>query len=484
MCGPSRRGRPKTSLPWRRPPTDFSGLGLQPVCFVLTVLDSSPSTRRSAILSTNIYSLFAPPSGGLWIGYAFGGFSFLNNGRVINFGGEMASSTGTVRNFAQDQDGILWAATTSGLWRLDHSSWQRIGAEWNVPLGAVGEVGCDRQRMLWILTDIASSATRQLFYLSPGTRKFQAAETNLTARGFTWDPNGNVVTSPASKPPMHNSSGNSNDQPLAYPVLRKDSFQIVDRTNSVWISSEKLLTRLAPSEAPYSGLEKASGSNSETYNVIPFSPTAKLIDREGNIWFGDTKGIHRFFYSPLIKEALPNVKPAFEYFAAAPDDHGAVWITTGNYNDSSSLYRVSSATAELRKSTTGLSGFAYRAPDRTFWFGGPGGLWHLGGGNLSQVELPHEMANQTPFLQTITQDRLGGLWVSFGRHGLYRFANGVWTSYGGREDIPKTGVVIEFTDSLGRVWLCGLAAPRAPWPCWTATASRYSVQATVFAWVT
>jgi ligand-binding sensor domain-containing protein len=104
------------------------------------------------LLSTNIYSLFAPPSGGLWIGYAFGGFSFLNNGRVTNFGGEMASSTGTVRNFAQDQDGILWAATTSGLWRLDHSSWQRIGAEWNVPLGAVGEVGCDRQRMLWILT--------------------------------------------------------------------------------------------------------------------------------------------------------------------------------------------------------------------------------------------------------------------------------------------------------------------------------------------
>jgi ligand-binding sensor domain-containing protein len=260
------------------------------------------------------------------------------------------------------------------------------------------------------------------------------------------------VTSPASKPPMHNSSGNSNDQPLAHPVLRKDSFQIVDRTNSVWISSEKLLTRLAPSEAPYSGLEKASGSNSETYNVIPFSLAAKLIDREGNIWFGDTKGIHRFFYSPLIKEALPNVKPAFEYFAVAPDDHGAVWITTGNYNDSSSLYRVSSATAELRKSTKGLSGFAYRAPDGTFWFGGPGGLWHLAGGNLSQVELPHEMANQTPFLQTITQDRLGGLWVSFGRHGLYRFANGVWTSYGGREDLPKAGVVIEFTDSLGRVW--------------------------------
>jgi signal transduction histidine kinase len=44
------------------------------------------------------------------------------------------------------------------------------------------------------------------------------------------------------------------------------------------------------------------------------------------------------------------------------------------------------------------------------------------------------------------------MWVSFGRHGLYRLAEGVWTPYGGRKDLPKTGVVIEFTDSLGRVW--------------------------------
>jgi ligand-binding sensor domain-containing protein len=34
------------------------------------------------LLSTNLYSLFAPPSGGLWIGYTFGGFSFLDKGRV------------------------------------------------------------------------------------------------------------------------------------------------------------------------------------------------------------------------------------------------------------------------------------------------------------------------------------------------------------------------------------------------------------------
>jgi signal transduction histidine kinase/ligand-binding sensor domain-containing protein len=407
------------------------------------------------LLSTNIYSLLAAPSGGLWIGYTFGAFSFLKDGRVTNYSVEIASSTGTVWGFAQDRAGILWAATTSGLWRFDHSSWQHLGAEWNAPLGSVGKVGFDREGTLWALTGAASLSARQLFYLSPGTRKFQAAETDLSVLGFTLDPDGNVVTSPASKLLLRESSGNSNGRPLAYPVLRKDSSQIIDRTNSVWTESEKPpLTRLAPSQPPYNCLEKASGSNSETYSVFPYS-TSKLVDREGNIWFGDSKGLHRFFYSPLIRQEFPKSRADSHFFTVAPDHHGAVWITIGNYgssNGSSSLYRGSYGTAELRRSTPGLVGFAYSAPDETFWFGGPGGLWHLAGGNLVQVDLPREMANQATFLQTITQDRLGGMWVSFGRHGLYRFANGVWTPYGGREDLPKTGVVIEFTDNLGRVW--------------------------------
>ena len=80
------------------------------------------------LLSTNLYSLFAPLSGGLWIGYTFGGFSFLDKGRVTNY----ASETGSVYGFAQDRDGIVWAGASSGLWRFDHSGWQHIGVEWKL----------------------------------------------------------------------------------------------------------------------------------------------------------------------------------------------------------------------------------------------------------------------------------------------------------------------------------------------------------------
>jgi len=405
------------------------------------------------LLSTNVHSLYAPPTGGLWIGYTFGGFSFVHDERVTNYGGEIASSTGSVYNFAQARDGTLWAATGSGLWRFDHSSWQHIGAEWNAPLEAVGEARFDREGILWILAGVFSKATRQLFYLSPGARKFQAAETNLHVQGFTVDPDGKVVTSPSSKRVVHNAGDNSDDVPLAYPVLRKASFQIVDRNNGIWISPEKdpILIHSSAIEPISDVLTKVSRSNSETYNVDP-NFGAKLVDREGNIWFGAQEGLHRFFYSPLIGQEFPKTAAGGAAFTVAPDDHGAVWISFDPNGRSSSLCRVSSSAAELRRSMPGSPGFAYNAPDKTFWFGGSGGLWHLVGGNLVRVNLPREMADQALFLQTITQDRLGGLWVSFGRHGLYRFANGVWTPYGGRENLPKTGVVIEFTDSLGRVW--------------------------------
>jgi hypothetical protein len=240
------------------------------------------------LLSTNVHSLYAPPTGGLWIGYTFGGFSFVHDERVTNYGDEIASSAGSVYNFAQARDGTLWAAAGSGLWRFDHSSWQHIGAEWNAPLEAVGEARFDREGILWILTGVASYiSARHLFYLSPGARKFREAETNLNVEGFTLDPEGKVVTSPSSKRVVHNAGDNSDDVPLAYPVLRKGSFQILDRTNGIWISpaKDRVLIHSSAIEPISDVLTKVSRSNSETYNVDP-NFGAKLVDREGNIWFG------------------------------------------------------------------------------------------------------------------------------------------------------------------------------------------------------
>jgi ligand-binding sensor domain-containing protein len=400
------------------------------------------------LLSTNISALFALPSGGLWIGYVFGGFSYLNNGRVTNYGQEIAP-TGTVHNFAQNANGVLWVTTSGGLWKFDHTHWQHIGPESNLPDGSILEARFDQDGTLWALTGTSAGLAQgnSLFYLRPGSSQFHSAASDLHVGGFTLDPDGRVVTSRESKQLLDKSRDDSGDLPAAYPVLRNGSTQIVDRTQSVWIvKPEAIVQRVAASEG-VDALNKTSPRNSETYNLNP-TQTSKLVDREGNIWFGDQNGVHRFFYTPLIRQELP--KNEGSNFTVTADDQGAVWITAGVRNGR--LFRVANSQVEPRNSQGGSVAFTYRSPDKTFWFGRSDGLCRLVDGNLVRVNPPKGTADQLPFLQTITQDGQGGMWVSFGRHGLYRLADGVWTSYGGRDDLPKTGVVIEFTDSLGRVW--------------------------------
>jgi hypothetical protein len=145
------------------------------------------------LLSTDLYSLFAPPSGGLWIGYTFGGFSFLDKGRVTNY----ASTTGSVTGFAQDRDGIVWAAAPSGLWRFDQSQWQHIKDEWNVSVGSVTRVGFDSKGILWALAGSLGTPL-DLIYLLPGTRHFKLAEKSLSIDGFLLDADRTVMTDPAT----------------------------------------------------------------------------------------------------------------------------------------------------------------------------------------------------------------------------------------------------------------------------------------------
>lgn len=159
------------------------------------------SLSGDPLLSPNIQALFAAPTGGLWIGYTFGGFSFLSKGKVTNYAGGVSSSSGSVLRFAQDRNGVVWAATSSGLLRFDRGRWERVGAEWNAPTGKVDHLGFDREGVLWAITNNA------LFDLRPGSRQFSVAEKDLASAGFsgwvgfTWTPIGWWQRIPRRMPP-------------------------------------------------------------------------------------------------------------------------------------------------------------------------------------------------------------------------------------------------------------------------------------------
>jgi ligand-binding sensor domain-containing protein len=159
------------------------------------------------------------------------------------------------------------------------------------------------------------------------------------------------------------------------------------------------------------------------------------------------------FLHPIDQTGIPERSIWNDRFAVAADNHGAVWISFETDNiGRADRFHVLGGKAERRLPQV-TPFFIYRAPDKTFWFSGKRCLWHLVGNDLVHVDLPPGMADQYGVMQTISADRQGVVRDSFGRHGLYRLANGSWTPYGGRNDLPKTGGIISaFADSLGRVW--------------------------------
>lgn len=435
------------------------------------------------LISTNITALLAPRSGGLWIGYRFGGFSFLKDGRLTNYTRD-AASTGTVRVFTQDRDGITWAATYSGMWRFDNSEWQRLGAEWNAPKD-VYHMGFDRAGYLWILLSSG------LIYLAPGAKRFEMAEQDVEAAGypdasgFTWDAEGFVVTSKSWRP----RSAPENGGPPAYPLLKEHSWVVIDRTGGLWIVYDEPagLAHLWPAKPAEDSLKAATirltkqgddhawtmvpsdSSGVENYSFRIYAHT-KVVDPEGNIWFGGPKGLYRFFYKPFMQ---PSLEPLSGAVGIASNGEGGMWAG----GRGTPLFHLHTGQQQIPNTEGWILNAAYLAPDNTLWIGeGKSGLWHE---TLSQVRpadksdkwfkmrntlfeytgrkwdfiaLPPEVGDRVGFIQAITQDRKGGIWVSLGRQGLYRYADGNWTINGGRNDFPQTGVISEFTDTAGRVW--------------------------------
>ena len=243
----------------------------------------------------------------------------------------------------------------------------------------------------------------------------------------------------------------------AYPILRKESAQIVDRANAIWIiSKDSVFFRRAATEPLEEAISKVSSGNSE---VLPINPVldASLVDREGSVWLGAPGAVHRFSHSPLVRVQLPAAPGP--WFMLAPDDDGVVWISAGDGVGTSALYRVAEGKADLQRSMPGVSSFVYRAPDKALWFGGESGLWRMADGRLAKVDLPKELAEGARYFTTMTHDGSGGFWV--GGYGLHHLKDGDWTKYerrdprpeGTRRSCPETAVLSMFTDRANRVWL-------------------------------
>ena len=85
--------------------------------------------------------------------------------------------------------GFKQAPNGSGLWRFDGSSWQHIGAEWNVPDQPVAHIGFDRDGILWVLTGVRGPhSPRNCIFSRRASGDFEKSPTTFSSWGLRGTP--------------------------------------------------------------------------------------------------------------------------------------------------------------------------------------------------------------------------------------------------------------------------------------------------------
>jgi len=440
----------------------------------------------------SVASLFAVPDGGLWVGYWYGGVSFIKNGTVTDYGRAEGLPFRAVLAFARDRQGAIWiAAGEDGLARLQGSRWQKVGTDWGFADQA-DTIFVDHAGTVWVGTPTAVA------YLAEGRHQFLIAAQNLRPivqkfaeppHGSLWMAEGGYGVRPVPLP------GKSNGRSGPAVLVGAPAITFDDQ-GSLWITTAGNGIRRVPYperlhppklkgpsawQFHNSEVEAFTQENGLTSDYVH----CVLQDREGNVWFGTTGGLDRFRQSPVVSVPLQPISyrgalpiPSLHSFttsALVAGDQGAVWAA-GLGPQVLLKIQNDKIVTQLRDRPIDC---AYRDPNGVVWFATPSSIFRIAnerldaigsklgpviynyhgavpagqGLTLRQLHLPTKggiAVSPQSRVKVITQDQFGRLWIPV-ESGTFRLERSGWTSLeslGG----PGGTATVEFTDSQGRIW--------------------------------
>jgi PAS domain S-box-containing protein len=426
-----------------------------------------------------IRSLFATPDDGLWVGYWYGGASFIREGKIIDYGAREGLSSHAVLGFARDRRGAVWVAEgEDGLARFEVGRWEKIGKDRGFT-GPASSVFVDRSGTLWVGTPT------RVEYFTEGATRFQTAAENLQfAMNFAESPDGALWMAETGRgvrtvplPGRKNSEIATGSQAIAF-----------DDQGSLWIATlgdgiirvpfPGLLgsSKIAKTDARLQRLTKYDGL---TANYV----LCVLQDREGNIWFGTSGGLDQFHESAFVSQSAPggslvhalvsgnggslwvasvgpnsvtrlkggeaNYSWKGAYIDCVyVDRHGFIWLESPGWPDGA-IFRLDDKELHNRPGVP-YGYYVYRGP------GAPPDQGNTRRRNSVEIRALDVPLRSGPFASpaaraaAMTSDDSGRLWIST-ELGTFRLDKSGWTSLqsiGG----PPGSAVSELTDSEGRVW--------------------------------
>jgi signal transduction histidine kinase/ligand-binding sensor domain-containing protein len=416
--------------------------------------------RDERLSALNIYKLYAPPTGGLWIGFTVGTVAFLKEGHLTTYGEQEGLWTAdSIVAFAQDHDGTVWAGSSGGIARLDGSRWRKMGPEFHFPEDMFTQaLLVDNAGTLW------AAGKNNLLFLPKGEKIFREMAVPPTkgvrtseadSVGLAESPNGAVwlLRDKQLIQLMKNDNPNQRNESSGFGFL-------FDRDGGLWTEAldgrvrRVTNTEKLPTQTWVPANKQADSFGEKDGLSAPAGSGALLEDREGNIWISSEAGLDRFAEGNVIRILpSPDLREAFSASEAivTAGEGGSLWIGGRTFP----LFKLQDGKTQ-HYDDIGVISSAYRADNGSIWIGASKRLWRYDpASGFVRVLLPEGSGDWEPL--AMTEDHSGGLWISVLGKGVHRLANGVWTDRGGFTSLPNGTANSMATDANGRVWFAYFA---------------------------
>ncbi len=403
-------------------------------------------------LSSNIFALWAPPDGGLWVGYGFGGATFIRDGQITHYSQAEGLPRGSVLYFVKDAAGRLWAGTTRGFFYLHDGKWVAPDATWNAP-----------RRLDWGLADgeggLWAISGRAVVTLRPGTRRFEEIgvvlpDTN-TRSSLNRSPDGTVWVLSQDSEDTISLLAPTKDRTtrikLGSGSAAEDfSMGLFDRHGYYWLVTNKRVRRLRLSDSAMSEIRGDELASATPPQASSYTNTA-LEDLEGNIWLGTSAGLVMLREPAVVRVAVGPavIAPAGDgvWFGAARKDLFRIARDSG---------RAMPADPPPGKAPDAWFTCFYTDPLGDLWIGTRNQIRHLRQGRWHSIEPPKALKSPgagSGEIQAMAMDKAGALWVSIARVGVYRVEGNDWIARDGYDALPAEPATVLKADEQGRLWL-------------------------------
>lgn len=393
-------------------------------------------------LASTVASLYAPPSGGLWVGFRYGVASFVDGDRATHYAASSGLPTATIYAIGGTPDGQIWAATFNGLARLDGQRWSLVGASMGLPGTRARTLLVDREGRLWVATD------QGLAWLPRGGTTFQLATRAIgRVNRIAEAPDGTIWVAEADGGVRPAWAGGDPPEDHGPGLSLSSAGLLFDRDGALWMPTLGDGIRRVPRVGDLQREQiDASGTAAQRFierdGLSSDYLSAVIQDREGNIWVGGSRGLDRFRVSRLLPALLS--PGATDFALVAAQGHG-VWVGTKNRP----LTRVEAMTVLPGDFPNAITA-ASRDREGT-WLAGPQGVWRLQDG-VPEPFAPLPAEDYTG-VQAIVSDGKGGAWLSINRPGIYHYTGGKWIHDPMPTIANDPAPLVLMNDVKGRLWM-------------------------------